>query len=210
MRVIGSLLTIHQQICQLTVHGLANVWGKSQHENFSHYTAIPVFLLRMPSWLGAPSTTSECGWQKKIYHLAVVPTGLFLLDFELVFCGSTEAPPSIITYAYIFVTVHHKTSLKIRILPWSIVSGLMLCVQACLAAPGLITCVCAVAVTQRRLENPVGCKLHVTKTTNYYLLLRYYKSHSCVSGLIHVLHEYHVVILSSNHCNSSGFVVPSY
>ena len=52
----------------------------------------------------------------------------------------------------------------------SIVSGLTLSVQDCLASQGLIICVCAVAVTQQRLENPVGCKLRVTKTANYYYL----------------------------------------
>ena len=70
--------------------------------------------------------------------------------------------------------LHKKGELQgiLEILPYfkSIVSGLMLCVQTCLAALGLITCVYAAAVTQRNLENPVGCKSHVTKTTNYYLL----------------------------------------
>ena len=58
------------------------------------------------------------------------------------------------------------------VLFWSIVSGLSLCVQACLAALGLITYVSTVAVKQRCLENPFGCKLRITKTANYYHYLK--------------------------------------
>ena len=48
--------------------------------------------------------------------------------------------------------------LKIGILPyfWSMVSGFSLCYKACLAASGLTTYVCAAAVIQLRLENPLG------------------------------------------------------
>ena len=60
--------------------------------------------------------------------------------------------------------------LKIRILSyfWSILLVSHCVYKACLAASGLITYVCAVAVTQRCLENPVGWKSRVTKTANYY------------------------------------------
>ena len=64
-------------------------------------------------------------------------------------------------YSSIFL-VRSFWSLVVCILP----SLLVVCIK--LPASGLITYVCAAAVTQRRLENPLGCKSRVTKTENYY------------------------------------------
>ena len=43
--------------------------------------------------------------------------------------------------------------------------------KVCLAASGLITYVCAAAVTQRRLGNPVSWKSRITKPANYYFII---------------------------------------
>ena len=43
--------------------------------------------------------------------------------------------------------------------------------KACLAVTGLVAYVCVAAVTQRRLEHPLGCKSRVIKTAELSLLL---------------------------------------
>ena len=51
---------------------------------------------------------------------------------------------------------------------WSIIVVSLCVYKACLTAWGLITYVCAAAVTQLHLGNPVSWNLRVTKTANYY------------------------------------------
>ena len=66
---------------------------------------------------------------------------------------STANPPAIFTYF------------------GSIVSAPINAHTVMLGCLGFNYLVCAVAVTQRHPENPLGWKSHVTKTANYYLLL---------------------------------------
>ena len=72
--------------------------------------------------------------------------------------------------------------LKIRIYFWPISR----CVyKACSAALGLITYMCTAAVTQWHLGNPfpLGCKLHFTKTANYYYLYYYCELNQLIQTL---------------------------
>ena len=70
------------------------------------------------------------------------------------------------------------------------VTGLTLCVQACLAALGLITCMCAVPITQWRVENPVGWKSHVKKGTPVIIIIFIiFLAPACSSHIVAVVYE---------------------